>query len=75
MTDLFNIENKKIIITGGSGGLGFDITKELLKSGAEVLIIDISKNFVPLLATVHKNLYTPQYPEIKNSFIPAYLPK
>ena len=44
MTDLFNIEDKKIIITGGSGGLGFDITKELLKSGAEVLIIDISKN-------------------------------
>lgn len=38
-------------------------------------LMDGSYIRVPLLATVHKNLYTPQYPEIKNSFIPAYLPK
>ena len=37
--NLFDVKGKKAIVTGGTRGLGFDITKGFLKSGAEVCII------------------------------------
>lgn len=51
---------KKTIITGGSSGLGFEIAKQLVESGKEVVLIgrsyeklDIAKNrFGPLMASV-----------------------
>ena len=44
MTDTsFNLKNKNIIITGGFGFLGTQITKALLREKANVYIIDIKK--------------------------------
>jgi len=42
MENLFDIRGKKIVLTGGSGGLGGGIAEALLGSGAEVAIIDVS---------------------------------
>ena len=40
----FNLKNKNIIITGGNGFLGSQITDALLKEQANVFIIDIKKS-------------------------------
>ena len=39
----FNLNNKNIVITGGSGFLGTQITEALLNEKANVYIIDIKK--------------------------------
>ena len=36
----FILPNKRVLITGGAGFLGFHLTKRLLKKGFEVLSID-----------------------------------
>ena len=35
---MFNLENKKILITGGNKGIGYAYADALLKQGAEVVI-------------------------------------
>ena len=40
----FNLKNKNIIITGGNGFLGNQITDALLKEQANVFVIDIKKS-------------------------------
>ncbi len=42
MNDLFDITDKKIIVTGGSGDLGRGMAEALLDAGAEVAILDVS---------------------------------
>lgn len=39
LENLFNIKNKKIVITGGYGYLGSEITKALIDLGAEVIML------------------------------------
>jgi len=43
VTNLFDIESKKIIVTGGSGGLGKGVAEGFLEAGAEVVIIGASE--------------------------------
>lgn len=40
--DMFNLQGKKAIVTGGSQGLGFGMAEGLLEAGVEVVIFDIS---------------------------------
>jgi short-subunit dehydrogenase len=40
----FNLKNKNIIITGGNGFLGSQITEVLIEEEANVFIIDIQKS-------------------------------
>ncbi len=46
MSQLFNIENQVVIVTGGAGVLGGSIAEHLLKEGAKVVIISRSENTV-----------------------------
>lgn len=46
MTNLFDVESKKIIVTGGSGGLGKGVSEGLLEAGAEVVIIGASERTI-----------------------------
>ena len=39
----FDLKNRTAIITGGAQGLGLDIAKKFLNSGAKVIIWDIDK--------------------------------
>ena len=43
MSNLFKLKNKNIIITGGLGFLGNQITNALIKENANVYIIDIKQ--------------------------------
>jgi len=49
----FNFSNKTILITGGLGNLGFELTKSFLDLGAEVIIIDY--NISPLKKKLFKH--------------------
>lgn len=42
MHPLFDIENKKVIVTGGTKGLGFGMAEALCEAGCEVIIIGSS---------------------------------
>src|SRR6056297_2137693 len=37
------MKNKRIIITGGSGGIGVSLAKKLIENGAEVLLVDLDE--------------------------------
>jgi NAD(P)-dependent dehydrogenase (short-subunit alcohol dehydrogenase family) len=50
--NLFNIENKVILITGGCGVLGGGIAKYLLENKAIVILLHYKE--APLLATIHE---------------------
>ncbi len=39
----FNFKNKKVLVTGGAQGIGFEITKSFLMAGASVSIWDFNK--------------------------------
>lgn len=43
MTQLFSLEQKTVVITGGSGGLGTPVTEGLLAMGATVVVADLAE--------------------------------
>ena len=50
MNDLFNLKNKRILITGSSQGIGFTIAQGLAEQGAEIIINGTSLEKVELAA-------------------------
>lgn len=56
MKEVFNIKDKWVCITGGTGYLGSNITKYLLNQGANVIIISTNKSkFIKLFNSFNKN--------------------
>ena len=49
--ELFNVKNKVIILTGGSGILGSCMAKYLAKEGASIVILDLNENAGKALET------------------------
>src|SRR3990167_10944888 len=48
-----NLKNKMVLITGGTSGLGLEVTKQLLKKGASVRVLGKSeKNLSKLKKTL-----------------------
>lgn len=43
MTTMFDIQNKKAIVTGGTRGLGYSMAEALAEAGCEVVIIGSSE--------------------------------
>lgn len=43
MADLFDVRQKKVMVTGGGGGLGRGVAEGLLEAGAEVVLIGSSE--------------------------------
>ena len=41
--DLFRLDGKKAIVTGGAGGLGWHLTEALLEAGAEVVMTGVTE--------------------------------
>lgn len=40
----YDLSNKKVVVTGGASGIGFEISRMFLQSGAQVTIWDFSKD-------------------------------
>jgi|TARA_B100001964_G_C14252592_1_gene610662 NAD(P)-dependent dehydrogenase (short-subunit alcohol dehydrogenase family) len=55
-SDLFNIEDKVIVVTGGMGQLGQQFTKVLLNSRAKVAILDCSIKKIALQANLRRHI-------------------
>ena len=55
--NLFNIEGKKAIVTGGSRGLGYGMAEGLLESGCEVAIIGSSEKTFAVAAAFREKGY------------------
>lgn len=57
----------KILLTGGAGFVGYFATKELLKSGCEVIIYDAFVNYVPPLQSMYSTYLQYRLNDIKNN--------
>lgn len=55
MQHLFDLKNKKAIITGGASGLGRAMAEGLYDANAEICIIDISENIEKVANEISKN--------------------
>ncbi len=55
MQHLFDLKNKKAIITGGASGLGRAMAEGLYDANAEICIIDVSENIEKVANEIAKN--------------------
>lgn len=56
--NLFNIEGKKAIVTGGGRGLGYGMAEGLLEAGCEVAIVGSSEKAIEAAAILRKKGYS-----------------
>lgn len=54
MLDLFNIEGKKVLVTGGTRGLGLEIAKGLMEAGCNTVIAGTSDEVLKQAAVFQK---------------------
>lgn len=57
---------KRVLITGGSGFIGYYITKELLSLDVEVIIYDAFLNYIPPLQSLYPQYLEHRLNDIKN---------
>lgn len=55
--EIFDLEGKVIVITGGSGALGFEFAKTLAKEGAKIVILDLDQKKCDLKADNINKMY------------------
>ena len=54
--DMFRLDSRVIIITGGTGGIGYEVARGLAEAGANVSIASLAKNFSTLNLHTKGNL-------------------
>jgi len=60
LKDLFSVEGKVALVTGGTGGLGFNVTMRLLQGGAKVVMASFSQHEADnALGILEENGYGP----------------
>lgn len=69
-TDLFNVRDRTVIVTGGLGQLGRRFTVSLLESGARVAVLDVSAN-----QSLHRERFGAQAQNENLCFVPADVTK
>ena len=52
----YNFEDKVVLVTGSSAGLGYEVAKSYLKSGANLIICSKNYNCLNDVATTDKQL-------------------
>ena len=61
MKDLFRLDNKVAIVTGGAKGIGRSVVETFLQQGAIVHFLDIDNNAASELLNVHKKAHQKLY--------------
>jgi 2-deoxy-D-gluconate 3-dehydrogenase len=57
MKELFNIEGKRVIVTGAAQGLGYGMAEGFLESGCSVVLMDLSPKLDGVVADLNKKGY------------------
>ena len=58
---MFNLKNKKVIVTGATGGIGNAIVKSFVKQEAIVLATGTNEEKLKLLDKEHGNIFTSKF--------------
>ncbi len=58
---MFNLKNKKVIVTGATGGIGDAIVKSFIKQEAIVLATGTNEEKLKLLDKEHSNIFTSKF--------------
>ena len=53
--DMYNLNGKTAIVTGGASGLGLQMAKGLCEAGADVVLADIKKQYFRSISKVKQN--------------------
>ena len=70
---MFNLENKKVIITGATGGIGDAITKSFVDNKAKVLATGTNEDKLNKLSNTYKNILTLRFDISKHEEIEKFL--
>ena len=70
---MFNLENKKVIITGATGGIGEAITKSFVDNKAKVLATGTNEDKLNKLSNTYKNILTLRFDISKHEEIEKFL--
>ena len=70
---MFNLENKKVIITGATGGIGDAITKSFVDNNAKVLATGTNKDKLNQLSNTYNNILTLRFDISKHEEIEKFL--
>ena len=70
---MFNLENKKVIITGATGGIGEAITNSFVDNKAKVLATGTNEDKLNKLSNTYKNILTLRFDISKHEEIEKFL--
>ena len=68
-----NLKNKKILITGATGGIGYSLVKKFYELGAVVLATGTNQEKLDKLKNEFKNIYTKQFKLDEHSKIEEFI--
>ena len=70
---MFNLKNKKVIITGATGGIGNSIIKSFVEQGAKVLATGTNEEKLKLLKNTYSDIITRKFDISKHHDIEKFI--